>query len=80
MACTNPASGLPSVLEKLCSVVSVPLGVILKTVPQYWLAPPSGVVPYKFPSVACIKSVDGLSPSVPVKICRVVRVPSWVIL
>ena len=40
---------------KLCSVVSVPDGVTLKTVPQpsvqLSLVPPSNVVPSKFPSV-----------------------------
>jgi|HubBroStandDraft_4_1064222.scaffolds.fasta_scaffold154420_2 hypothetical protein len=30
----------PSVLSKLCSVVSLPAGVILKTVPMPWAPPP----------------------------------------
>src|SRR5580658_625608 len=47
---------------KLCSVVSLPLGVMLKTVPSP-LAPPSEVVPYSMPSVACTRDARGNSPS-----------------
>ena len=34
MAWTGPLGAWPSVKSKLCSVVSAPLGVILKTTPQ----------------------------------------------
>jgi hypothetical protein len=48
--------------------------VILKTVPLL-KAPPSGVVPYKFPSVAW-NSGDhsGFAPSVPSKLCSTLKV------
>ena len=49
VAWTSPSGLAPSVPSKLCSVVSMPLAVILKTVPQpYWqalLPSPSNVVP-----------------------------------
>ena len=56
-AWTKPLSGpKPSVhpvsAQKLYSVVSVPLSVILKTVPPFPFAPPKEVVPYKSPLVA----------------------------
>jgi len=49
-----PLGSAPSVKSKLCIVVSVPVVVILKTVPQPPLQAelaPADVVPYKFPSV-----------------------------
>lgn len=51
-------------------MVSVPLVVILKTVPQplplhsVVLAPPLPDVPYKFPSVAWTSPANGFEPSV----------------
>src|SRR5450755_4680897 len=39
----------------------------LKIVPS-WLAPPIQVVPYKLPSVACSSPLDGLAPSVELKL------------
>jgi hypothetical protein len=60
-------------------VVSVPLGVILKTVPhpisgQRMVFPPSEVVPYKFPSVACTSPPTGIRPPVTSKLNSVVKV------
>jgi hypothetical protein len=50
------------VLLELCSVVNVPLRVILKTEPRL-LNPNPYVVPYKFPSLAWSKAPIGLAPS-----------------
>lgn len=54
-------------MPELRSVVSVPLGVISKIVPQPYggqLAPPWTVVPYKFPSVAWTNAAWGALPFV----------------
>lgn len=55
----------PSVggLKFFKTVNSVPSGVSLKMVPPS-LVPPPTVVPYKFPSLACIKPPTGLPSSV----------------
>ncbi len=62
--------------QKLCSVVSVPLGVILKTVPTP-LAPPSSVVPYRFPSVAWTSPAWGEAPSVIVEAVKRGQRATW---
>src|SRR5579872_2873282 len=88
MACISPLGPLPSAQplweQKLYSVVSVPLGVILKTVPPLPLAPSPPVVPYKFPSAACTSVPEGTEPSAqPLseqKVYSVVSVPPGVIL
>src|SRR5580700_2620181 len=48
--------------QKLYSVVSSPLGVILNTVPPP-KAPPFTVVPYRSPLVAWVKPANGCAPS-----------------
>jgi hypothetical protein len=62
-----PLGDQPSVLSKLWSVVSAPLAVILKIVPQpelqAMLVPPPNVVPKKLPSAAWT-SPPGDTPSV----------------
>jgi hypothetical protein len=58
--------------QKLYSVVSLPLGVILTTVPLT-LAPPSDVVPYRLPSVPWTSPAYGYEPSVPSKLNRLVN-------
>src|SRR5437764_12398083 len=68
--------------QKWCSIVNVPVVVSLKRVPSLnW--PPSNVVPYKLPSLACMIPT-GFEPSehepVEQKICRVVIWPVSVIL
>jgi hypothetical protein len=56
---------------KLNNVVSVPPGVIWKTVPQdsHWL-PPYSVVPYRSPLIACIRPPAGRAPSVHVPVLQ----------
>src|ERR1700691_3458679 len=76
--------------QKLYSVVSVPLGVTLKSVPQPFtqaaglLVPPQTVVPYKSPLIAWTSPAPGPDPSVqPLweqKLYRVVSAPLGVIL
>src|ERR1022692_4089653 len=76
-----PESGKPY------TVVSVPLGVILKIVPAFSLPPPATVVPYRYPFVAWTSTVQGKKPSMhpsgpswEQKLCSVVSVPLGVIL
>jgi hypothetical protein len=49
--------------SRLYTVVNVPVGVILKIVPEPGVPPPD-VVPYKFPSLAWIGAAPGLLPYV----------------
>jgi hypothetical protein len=66
--------------QKVYTVVRVPLGVILKIVPQpgarkeEQVLPPPAVVPYKSPLVAWTSAADGRAPSVPSKLNNVVNV------
>src|ERR1039457_7264448 len=87
-AWTSPATGpRPSAQfvweQKLYSVVSVPLGVILKTVPPL-LIPPPAVVPSRSPLAAWTSPATGSSPSAQFvweqKLYSVVSVPLGVIL
>ena len=75
---TNAPLGLnPSVqlgwLQKLYTGVKIPSEVILNTVPRP-LLPPKVAVPYKLPSVPCVRVEKGLAPSVPLNTASVVKV------
>ena len=86
MPCISPLgllpSGHPLTAQKLYSVVSVPPGVIWKTVPPL-LAPPPEVVPYRSPLAAWMSTPYGPPPSVHFaweqKLYSVVKVPLGVI-
>ena len=70
-------------LVKLSKLVNTPAVVILNTVPKPPV-PPTLVVPYKLPSLACTSAASGadprVAPVVPVKLAKLVNVPLVVIL